>query len=117
MKGSVKNPIVCWLLTCVTFGLYGLFHIHSINNELKTYLEKSDEEVNPTKDLIITIICCFYYYFCIFKTGKLIHEAQVKAGVADAKDASIIYVILHAPICFQIGVFKLQADLNKAWEA
>ena len=116
MKGVVRNPIVCWLLTIVTFGVYGFFHLFSINEELKTYLDKSDEEVNPTKDLVISLVCCFYYYFWIIQTGKLIYEAQVKAGVHDAKDSGIIYLLLHFPLCILFGVFKMQADLNKAWE-
>ena len=117
MKGSVKNPVVCWILSIVTLGVYGLVHMYSINAELRTYLEKSDEEVNPTKELVISLICFLYYYVWVFKTGKLIYEAQLKAGIADAKDTSIIHVILHFPCCLQFGVFKLQSDLNKAWEA
>ena len=116
MKGSVRNPIVTWILCLFTCGLYTLFWMYTTSNELKGYLEKSDEELNPTKDLIISIICGPYAILVLLNIGKNIYEAQVKAGIPNAKDQSVIYLLLCMFAC-GFGYFKVQSDLNAIWEA
>jgi len=116
MKGSVRNPMVTWLLCLFTCGLYPLFWMYTTLDELKGYLDKSDEEVNRNKEISIAVLCGVYAIVVLLKIGKLIFEAQQKAGIPDAKDQSVIYLLLCMFAC-GFGYFKVQSDLNAIWEA
>ena len=115
MKGEVRNPIVSWAICNFTCGFGLLYMLYTHLNELKEYLGKSDEELNPTKELIISLVCGFYVFFVIIKIGKLIQEAQIKAGIADAEDQGVM-MLLFCFLC-GFGYYKMQDELNKAWEA
>ena len=115
MKGQVRNPIVTWLLIYISCGLYGFYWFYTILTELKNYLGKSDEELNPTMDVVISFFCFFYIFAVILKVGKLIQEAQIKAGNPNAQDQGVMFILLSFLMGF--GYFKIQDELNKVWEA
>lgn len=114
MKGEVRNPMTVWILTIVTCGFYGLYWFYTMGNELKNYLGK--EDLNPTTDLIITFLCSFYGLYLPIKYGKLIHEAQQRAGMANAEDKSMMFLLMNF-LCFGLGYKMMQEELNKVWES
>ena len=114
MNGETRNPIVVWALCLVTCGIYPLYFLYTQGNELKAYLGKSDEELNPTMDLIITLVCFLYGFYLPFKYGALIEEAQNKAGVSDANNPGVMILVMNF-VC-GLGYWKWQTELNKIWE-
>ena len=113
MKGEVRNPMTVWLLTIGTCGMYGLYWWYLIGNELKNYLGK--EDLNPTMDIILCFVCAFYQYYLPIKYGPLIQEAQQRAGIANAEDKGMNYLIFMF-LC-GMGIKNMQEDINKVWEA
>lgn len=113
MKGEVRNPMTVWLLTLVTCGLFGWYWIYTVGNELKAYLGK--EDLNPVMDIVITFVCFPYAYYLPIKYGKLIYEAQQRAGVPGASDKGVNALIMNLVLC-GFGYKILQEELNKVWE-
>lgn len=113
MKGEVRNPTTVWLLCLATCGLYGLYWWYTVGNELKNYLGK--EDLNPTMDIIIGLVCFLYIYYLPIKYGKLIQEAQQRSGDPNAEDQGVMFLVFLF-LC-QYGYAKMQEELNKVWEA
>ncbi len=113
MKGEVRNPMQVWILTIATCGLYGLYWWYLVGNELKAYLGRDD--LNPTMDVVIVLLCGFYAYYLPIKYGKLIQEAQQRAGMPNAEDQGVMFLLMMF-LC-GYGYAKMQEELNKVWEA
>ncbi len=113
MKGEVRNPTTVWLLSLVTCNLYALYWYFTMGNELKNYLGK--EDLNPTMDIVITLVCGLYGYYLPIKYGKIIQEAQMRAGIPNPEDQGVKF-LLFMFLC-GYGVAKMQEELNKIWEA
>jgi len=113
-KGQVRNPITVALFSiCGFYMIYWFFF--QVMPELKAYLGKSDQEVNPIKDLIITLLCGFWFFFVIMRTGKLIQEAQMRSGRQNPEDKSTMFLIVA--FVFPIALpFLMQTELNKIWD-
>jgi hypothetical protein len=115
-KGQVRNPIMVTLisLVCSFYMLYWFYF--QVLPELKTYLGKSDQEVNPMKDLILGMVTCgIWYILTVMKTGKLIQEAQARAGRPNPEDKSTIFLIV-AFVFAPALPFLMQTELNKIWD-
>jgi hypothetical protein len=113
MKGEVRSPITTWLFALVSCGIYGWYWWYLTGNELKNYLGK--EDLNPTIDAILAALIPPYMCLLAWRYGPLIQEAQERAGVSDAEDKGMNYV-LFTLLCF-MGFKNMQEDLNKVWEA
>lgn len=113
MKGEVRNPTTVWLLFLFTCGIYPIYFFYLVGNELKNYLGK--EDLNPTMDIIILLMCPFYMYYLPIKYGKLIQEAQQRAGMANAEDQGMSFLMMMF-VCY-MGSKNMQEELNKIWES
>ena len=113
MKGEVRNPMQQWMFS-ILCGAYALDWWYMIGNELKNYLGK--EDLNPTMDVVIALLCFpvaqFYYPI---KYGKLIQEAQQRAGMANAEDQGMSFLLMNLLCGF--GIKNMQEELNKVWES
>lgn len=112
MKGEVRNPTTVWLLALVTCGLYGLYWYYTMGNELKNYLQ--DQELNPVMDIVIGLVCGLYMLYLPIKYGKLIQQAQVRAGMTNAEDQGVKFLLFMFLCSF--GYSKMQEELNKIWQ-
>ncbi len=117
MPGKIQNPITVLLLSFVTCGLYAIYWYYLIGTELKIYLGKSDDELNPIMNLVLGILCCPYgIYLFYFKYPKeFLVEAQRKAGIQE-NDISMM-TLLFAFVCGYVSLYLIQTELNKVWEA
>ena len=115
-KGEVRNPVTLLLISliCSPYLLYWLYFL--VLNELKAFLGKSDAEINPMKELLLTIVTCgIYGIFTMLKLGKWMQEAQQRAGRGNAEDKGVIFLIdmiVFAPAL----PFLVQTELNKVWD-
>lgn len=112
MKGEVRAPMTVWLLSMFTCGLYGLYFTYLASQELKNYLGK--EDVNPVMITAISYFTCMFWG--PFQIGKLIMEAQQRAGVPNPADKGVVAWALNTFLC-GFGNKMLQEELNKVWEA
>lgn len=110
MKGAIRNPMTVWLLSLVTCGMYAYYFIYMANTELKNYLGK--EDLNPVVEVVIGMLCA---PFAMWRLGTTIHEAQQRAGMANAENQATMLAIFSL-IC-GLGYRNAQAELNKVWES
>lgn len=117
VKGEVRSPAASIVFTIITCGIYGWIWMYKMTQELKKYLGR--EDLNPGLDILLSIICFPYVYYWSYRNGKLIAEAQSKAGIP-VEDNAILYLILAI---FSVSVFGLfpialaimQSQLNRIW--
>ncbi len=112
MKGEVRNPMTVWLLGIATCGLYFYYWWFLMGNELKNNLGK--EDLNPVLDIVFMLVCGFYGLYMPIKYGKLIQEAQQRAGNPNAEDQGVMFLLLML-LC-GYGYVKMHEELNKIWE-
>jgi len=113
MKGEIREPMTVWLLSLVTCGLYGIYWWYTMMTELKNYLGK--EEINPTMDVVIMLFCGLYGLYLPIKYGAYIQEAQQRAGMANAEDQGVMFLLFGFLCGFHY--VKMQEELNKIWQA
>ena len=112
-KATKRSSVGIILLLCITVGIYGFYWMYKIAKELKYYLE--DEKINPSLDLFLNIIFFPYIIYWFYKYGKLVAEAQQKAGTVP-RENSVLYAILSIFGLFFISMVMMQSDLNNVWE-
>ena len=97
--GKTRSPIAVLLLSSITCGLYALWTVYSMANELNAFRRKND--VNP-------ILCLVYVGF--FAVPDAVVEARQLAGMAPGSPPSAILYIL-------LWWWFLVNDLNEIWAA
>lgn len=115
MKGIVRNPGLVLVLTIVTCGIYMLYWLYVVSNELKAYLQKDD--INPGLDLLLSILCAPYIIYWFYKYGKLTYEAELRAAVPAPSDNAMLYLILAIFGFSFVSVLLMQDRLNGVWNA
>jgi hypothetical protein len=113
--GEVRSPVTVTIICCVC-GFYYLYWFYfKVLPELKAYLGKTDEELNPTKELILGLICTIFSILTLMKTGKWIQEAQQRAGRPNPEDKGTMFLIMMF-VFFPIAPYMIQKELNKIWD-
>lgn len=105
---SVGLAIILTLITC---GIYGLYWMYAMTNEL-AYLS-DDPTFTGGKTILFSIITCgIYTLFWYYMLGGKIAIAQMKKGYP-AKDDGVLYIILGI---FGLGIVSMaiaQSNINK----
>ena len=115
-KGEIMNPVTVTILSVVTCGGYYLYWMFfKVLPQLKAYLGKSDEEINPMKELIMGIVCFVISILLTMKLGKWIQEAQQRSGRANAEDKGTLFLIASL-VFYPAAPFLIQTELNKIWD-
>ncbi len=112
MKGITRAPALVVVFSIITCGIYYLYWVYKSAEELKFYLQ--DNQLSPGVDLLLSIICFPYAIYWMYKYGKVLTEAQKKAGLP-AEDNSILYVILSFFGLAIVSAAIMQAEMNKIW--
>jgi hypothetical protein len=112
-KNEVRSPAAVIIFTMITCGIYGLVWVFKFSREIKNYLNK--EEVNPGLEVLLCLVCFPYAIYWSYKFGKLMMEAQQKAGLT-VEDNSILYLVLACFGLIIINMAIMQESANKIWE-
>jgi hypothetical protein len=112
MKGEVRNPTTVWLMSFC--GVYQVYWWYLTLNELKNYLGK--EEMNPTVEVVIGLVTGgIYLWYLPLKYGKVIQEAQQRAGIASPEDQGSKF-LMSMFLCW-MGYKQMQTEINRIWES
>ncbi len=90
-----REIVVCIILSIVTCGIYNLFWMASVTDDVNFMLNERDTTGGMT--VLLTIITCgIYGYFWAYKMGTKITRVKLNAnqGYVDG-NSSILYVILQ----------------------
>ena len=107
-----RNIVTCILLTVVTCGIYGLYWLVCIADDMK---KASNDQSLPSGGMVIllTLVTCgIYGYYWIWKMGKANLAAKTMRGMP-AEDNSILYLILQFVGLGIVNYCLIQSDLNQ----
>ena len=109
--GSLRSPIVVFLLWLVTLGIYGWVYYFKTHKEMKEY---SGEGIGGGIALLLAIVIGIVMPFLTAsEVGKLYaREGQEKpvSGITG------LWILLPL-IGFIVWIFKVQGALNRFWES
>lgn len=109
-SGKTRNPWGAWLLSLVTFGIYGLWWYYEVNSELRDYDERI--VVAPGVSLLAMLVP-FVGYFSWARTGARIEAGQRFAG-SSHRCSGLLGIVL---LWLGVGIVYYQSQLNKIWDA
>jgi hypothetical protein len=107
--GKVRNPLGCWLLLFITFGIYLLFWYYNTNRELRDY--DSSIKVKPGL-AVLSLFVPIVGLVSIYNTGKRIAQAQAIAGLP-SRASGILGVVLAFVIALEVPYYISNA--NAVW--
>ena len=109
-SGKTRSPIGVFLLTLVTFGIYGLVWYYKVNTELKNF--SPSIQVNPGL-AVLSLFVPVVSLVSIYNTGKRVQQAQAAAGMQPTT-SPVIGLLLG---WFIYGhSFYYQDALNTVWQ-
>ncbi|TCT14700.1 uncharacterized protein DUF4234 [Natranaerovirga pectinivora] len=88
-KRSIGVSILLTFLTC---GIYNIFWIYGMADDLIRYNGESESSAG-LEILLGFLTCGLYFYYWYYKMGKRVYNAQVKANMY-ANDDSVLLLIL-----------------------
>ncbi len=100
----VRNPLMAFVVSFVTCGLYGLIMTFVMMAELKSYLNK--EEIVPWHILIPF----FNLFVLMVKVPDWVTEAKQRAGSRNPQSAG---AIMYFPMW---GIYFFTKDMNEVWD-
>lgn len=110
MTFSKREPVLVLVFSIITCGIYYLYWIYKVIEELGTYLQNDN---NPVLDLILCFFCAPYTIYWSYKTGQQIFVAQDSAGLPRPQDNAIVYLILCLFGLGPIAALIIQSTLNE----
>lgn len=110
-SGKTRSPIGVFVLSIVTFGIYGLVWYYKVNVELRDF--HPSIRVNPVNMILLSIFVPFFFIISVFFTGERVLQAQRLAGLPGATSPAIGLLL-----AFLIGghSFYYQDGLNSIWQ-
>lgn len=115
MLGRIRSVFAVIFLPIITCGIYSIYWIYSITNELNDFLETEDTSGGMVI-LYSVITCGIYGIYWYYKMGKKIAEAQQKSGMESCDD-SILYLILCLVGFHIVAMAIMQYNLNNVWNS
>lgn len=113
LAGKRRNPVAVWLLTIVTFGIYGLVWYYKINREARDM----GQGTSPGTSLLAITLGAFILvppFVSIYNTGDRIAASQRAAGIP-ATCNPLVGLLLWIFV-FSTGSVYYQAEMNKIWD-
>lgn len=106
-----RSIVTSILLTMVTCGIYGIYWLVCINDDMKTASNDTSLPSGGMVVLLTLITCGIYGYFWIWKMGKANSNAKAMRGMP-AEDNAILYLVLQFVGLGIVNYCLIQNDLN-----
>ena len=113
LAGKRRHPLAVWLLTLITFGIYGLVWYYKINREARDM----GAGTSPGTSLLAVTLGAFIIvppFVSIYNTGERIAASQRAAGIAPT--CNPLVGLLLWIFVFSTGSVYYQAEMNKIWD-
>lgn len=107
-----RSIVVCILLTIVTCGIYGIYWMIKLNDELNDAAGKTEATRGGMVFLFTLITCGIYGFFWYYKMGETVDVIKANKGITSS-NTGIIYLVLSL---FGLGIVNyclMQDTINK----
>lgn len=112
MKPEQRSIPVCILLSIVTCGLYGLYWLASMANDINAASGHKDDTSGGMVALFSIVTCGIYGIYWVYKAGQKIDEAR-KARSLPEQNNGLVYLLLSLFGLAIIAWALIQNELNK----
>lgn len=114
-----RNIAACVVFTIITCGIYGLYWIYKMNEEINIISKHEDDTSGGLVILFGIITCGIYYIYWAYKMGDKLKEYYTKKKSNEGNDLPVLYLILMIAnyvacgICTIICYCLMQDKINK----
>lgn len=108
-----RNLATCILLSIVTCGIYGIYWLICLVNDINTASGHENDTSGGMVFLLSLITCDIYLLIWMYQAGGKIEQAKAIRGLPSEKDSGVVYLILGI---FGLGIVSyalMQNELNK----
>ena len=113
MSVQKRNIAVCIILTIITCGIYGLYWIAVVNDELN-YMSGRQGATSGGMVVLFSIITCgIYEYYWMYKMGEIVEELRQRRGLPGGS-SPIVYLLLSIFGLSIVSMGLMQNELNEA---
>lgn len=119
---SSRNIVACVLFSIITCGIYTLYWIYKINQEINIITGHEDDTSGGLVILFGIISCGIYYVYWAYKIGDKLKGYYNKKNSSAGNDLPVLYLILMIAnyiacgICTMICYCLIQDRINKIVE-
>lgn len=107
-----RNIAVCIILSLVTCGIYGIYWMVCMANDLNTAAETPNDTSGGMVFLLSLITCGIYAFYWLYKAGGKLESAQQKRGLPSSNNG-VLYLILAILGLGIVNYCLIQNELNK----
>ena len=112
--GTNRNIILCIVLSFVTCGIYGIYWMIKLNDEINLLDGTPDDTSGGMVFLLTLITCGIYSFFWMYKMGGKVDN--IKAGMGNASgsmQSSVLFLILNLLGLGIVNYCLMQDTINK----
>lgn len=106
-----RSVAVALILTILTCGLYGLYWLVCLNDELNALSDNKNDTSGGVVLLLSLITCGIYSWYWLFKSGEKVDALKVKRGVPTSYSA-LLYLVLGLFGFTIISYALIQDEIN-----
>ena len=115
-----RNFIVMFLLSAITFGIYGIYYWYKFVKDLNT-LGEGDGEESPNYIVVMllsVITCGIYNFFWFYKQGNRMQKIGQRNGVTIDENGTtlLLWFLLGSLLCGigpLISTYMMTRNMNK----
>lgn len=106
-----RNVAVAILLSIITCGIYAIYWIYKMTEEMK--VASGDESLNGVMAVLLPLVTCnIYGIYWAYKVGKDVPVAKQKVGLP-GEDRGVLFLVLELFGLSIVTYALLQCDLNE----
>ena len=107
-----KSIGVCIILSIITCGIYGLYWLYCMAEDLNRISGKNDTSGGLVV-LLSIITCGIYGWFWLYQAGDKINQGKMQRGVPADSSLGILYLVLGIFGFSIISYALIQNEINK----
>lgn len=110
MRSRERSVVLCILFTIVTCGIYGLYWIAVLNDDMLDAL--NEDGLGGVLVLVISIVTCgIYGLFWIYQMGQRVDRLNARYG-RHTDNSGILYLIISILFLSIVAYGVIQNELN-----
>ena len=114
-----RNIAACVIFSIITCGIYGLYWIYKITEEVNKITDHMDDTSPGIVILLGIVTCGIYYIYWAYKIGEKLKGYYAGKKTPQGEDLPILYLILMIAnyiacgICAIVCYCLMQDQINK----
>ena len=108
-----RNIALCILLTIVTCGIYGIYWMICMVNDLNTAADCPGDTSGGIVFLLGLVTCNIYTLYWLYKAGEKVSYIKQKSGQPGDSSAGILYLLLSFFGLSIVSYCLIQNELNQ----